>query len=194
MSVLTSRSSNDHIVPYGVDWSIRAHPSSHCWFPFTSDDSSTVQSCAYNSCGKGHQTGLTALLQCQSCDVIIHAYHLTNSSTTNDDSIQSCRPSFFDNKEQQNAPMDSEDNVLQSDKHFWSHVSKLLEPCLHCQLTFVISPLDFVDQMKSMINDTPETLSNDPSNASHGLVCLWCFQCYHHSCWEQLTPQNQLQC
>ncbi|CAF1135048.1 unnamed protein product [Rotaria sordida] len=194
MDAPTSESSNDNVVPYGVDWSDRARPSSHCWFPLTSDVSSAAQSCVYGSCAKRKQTGQSALLQCASCDLIMHAHHLTSSSTANNDSIQSCRPSFVDNTEQGNSLMDNKDNPLKFDEHFWSHVSTLLKPCMHCQPTSMVSPLDIIDQMKSMISCIPGTLSDDLLDASHGLVCLWCYRCYHHSCWEQLAPQDKLHC
>ncbi|CAF4841337.1 unnamed protein product [Rotaria sp. Silwood2] len=126
--MITSESSNDNVVPCGVDWSDRAHPSSYCWFPLTSNDSSTAPSCAYGSCAKWKQTGQSALLQCQSCNLIMYAHHLTNSSTSNNDSIQSCRPSFVDNTEQGNSLTNNKDSPLKFDQHFWSHVSTLPKP------------------------------------------------------------------
>ncbi|CAF3872876.1 unnamed protein product [Rotaria sp. Silwood1] len=195
MDALTSEISNENVISYGVDWSDRAHPSSHCWFRFTSDDSSTAHSCAYGSCAKGQQTGQSALLQCQSCNLIMHAHHLNSSlSTTNNDSIQCCRPSFVDSTEQGNLLTNNKDSPLKFDEHFWSRVLILPKSCMHCQPTSMVSTLDIIDQMKSMIDCISGTSTDELSDASHGLICLWCFRCYHHSCWKQLAPQDQLQC
>ncbi|CAF1037198.1 unnamed protein product [Rotaria sordida] len=35
---------------FGVDWSDKAHPKSHCWLPNCSMDSSPIPRCAYNLC------------------------------------------------------------------------------------------------------------------------------------------------
>ncbi|CAF4205748.1 unnamed protein product, partial [Adineta steineri] len=45
----SSTSDGNTTVSYGVDWSDHAHPTSHCWFPLTSDDVATIQSCTYTA-------------------------------------------------------------------------------------------------------------------------------------------------
>lgn len=59
-------------IQYGVDWSASASPTSHCWFPLTSKEST--------------------LVRCGSCALEIDLRNIN-------DSIQPCRPSFVDTKE-----------------------------------------------------------------------------------------------
>jgi len=63
---------NSMNIRYGVDWSANASPTSHCWFPLTSNEST--------------------LVRCGSCALEIDSSKIDNS-------IASCRPSFIDTNE-----------------------------------------------------------------------------------------------
>ncbi|CAF1142902.1 unnamed protein product [Rotaria sordida] len=205
-SLASSSESDSKIsISYGVDWSDRACPTSHCWFPFTSNDSRTAQPCAYVSCTKLKPTRQSTLLQCASCTLVVHEHHLTDSQATKADTIPPCRPSFVDNTMLRNSLLDDDDdNTSKYDEHFWSHVPVLPKPCMHCQRTSIattlfgsetgrpsmISPLDIIDQITSIMSSTPGNSSPKMSRTSHGLVCLWCSKGYHHSCWENLATQD----
>ena len=73
-------------ITYGVDWSERARPTAHCWFPYKSTDPSSSQPCAYVSCKDPKSTQLVEFIHCESCSLIVHTHHLTDlqqTTTTN---------------------------------------------------------------------------------------------------------------
>jgi hypothetical protein len=204
-SNLESEAGNNISIPYGVDWSDSARPSSHCWFPLTCNDASIAQPCEYVSCMEQKST----IVQCGSCALTVHSHHLNDLGVTNADLIPPCRPSFIDNTTPINSLLNREDNPLKYDEHFWSHVSVLSTPCVHCQQTSVTntlfgsgnnqlwmaSPSEILDQVTSIISSISENLSPKMSKSSHGLVCLWCSRGYHQSCWEQLADDdNKIRC
>ncbi len=208
-SVMSSESSSNTSILYGVDWSDRARPTSHCWFPFTSNDPLTTQSCAYVSCTDRKSTCQSTLLHCESCALVVHSHHLNDSQANKASFLPYCRSSFIDNITTENSLLDGEENPSKYDRHFWSHVSVLPKPCMHCQRTSMatslfgsgsgrlstMSPLDITGQFTSIINSISENFNLSTSESSSGLVCLWCSQVYHRSCWEHLAAQdNKIQC
>ena len=166
MAAFSSRFSNHTSVAYDVDWSDRAQPTSHCWFPYKFDSSSAAQPCAYASCANRITTHHSLVLQCETCALIIHANHLNDSQTINN-LIPSCRPSFIENATFENLTTDDECNSSNYDQHFWSCASILPSPCVHCK-------------RKSMSR----------SQSSAGLICLWCSRGYHQSCWERCATAD----
>ncbi|CAF1366936.1 unnamed protein product, partial [Adineta steineri] len=112
----------------GVDWSNSAEPTSHCWFHYSCETSSTSRLCAYISCKNRKSTSDFPLIQCATCLLIVHATHLSEleeSTTTDHHKIPPCRPSFVDDN--------IADNVDMHDQHYWSHVSTLSTPCTYCK-------------------------------------------------------------
>lgn len=190
--VTPSEAGSNISISYGVDWSDNARPSSHCWFPVTSNDESIAQPCEYVSCTEQK----SAILQCGSCALIVHSHHLNDLKVTNANSIPPCRPSFSDNSSKY-------------DEHFWSHVSVLSTPCAHCRRKSVantlfgngfnqfsiVPPSEIFHEVTSIISSISDTFSPKTSKSPRGLICLWCSQGYHQSCWEQLaTVDNINQC
>jgi hypothetical protein len=181
-------------VVYGVDWSDRARPTSHCWFPITSDDSFSVEQCAYVSCTNETPIYQSTLLQCGSCALVVHSHHLNDLQAAKADFLPPCRLSF----------VDGEDNQSKYDQHFWSHVSLLPKPCAYCQHISMatnlfereysrlstMSALDIVDHVTSAIGNLNSTISE----SSDGLICLWCSRGYHRSCWELVAEDDKIQC
>ncbi|CAF1144510.1 unnamed protein product, partial [Rotaria sordida] len=133
---MSSESGNCNSVSYGVDWSDRARPTSHCWFPYTSNYPSTAQRCAYATCSNRKPTVLMPFLQCGSCGLTVHAHHLNDSHATEDNVLSSCRPSFIDNPISEKLYVNGEDNPSNFDKHFWTHIPTLTEPFEIDMLTF----------------------------------------------------------
>lgn len=179
---------------YGVDWSNRATPTSHCWFPAMSNDSSNGQTCMYVSCGKLKPADSSPLLKCGSCELLIHSHHLNNSHASSGDILPPCRPSFIDRK---NYPS-------QDDEHCWSNVPVLSEPCSYCRRQsmsknvfsdigdrlLTLSTMDIIDEVTSIIN--PKTGSSSPksSKSSTNFVCLWCQRGYHQVCLEKIVAEH----
>ncbi|CAF3119080.1 unnamed protein product [Rotaria socialis] len=193
-------------VSYGVEWSDRVRPTSHCWFSFTSTDASTAQSCIYATCPNLKSKHPLALLQCGSCDIVIHSHHLNNVKSTEVDLLPICRPSFVENQKSRSANIESENNPPKYDRHFWSQVNTLPKPCTYCQRTSKpnnlfgsgtgrsspISSLDIVGQLTSAMSALPGNFSPKMSKPSRGLICLWCSRGYHESCWQQLAEQDDM--
>ncbi|CAF1192614.1 unnamed protein product [Adineta steineri] len=195
----SSTSDGNTTVSYGVDWSDHAHPTSHCWFPLTSDDVATIQSCTYTACTNPKSIYESTLIRCASCALIIHSHHLDDLQATKADFLPHCRPSFVDDN----------DNSSKYDQHFWSDVSILPKPCLQCQRASVattlfgsddsplssLSALNIPGQLTSFMNSVPGNLIPKMWESSKGLVCLWCSAGYHRSCWEYLSAQEgKIQC
>ncbi|CAF3902894.1 unnamed protein product, partial [Adineta steineri] len=112
----------------GVDWSISAEPTLHCWFHYSCETSSASRLCAYISCKNRKSTSDFPLIQCATCLLIVHATHLSEleeSTTNTHHTIPPCRPSFVDNNIAENVDM--------HDQHYWSHVSTLSAPCTYCK-------------------------------------------------------------
>lgn len=156
---------------YGVDWSDRAHPSSHCWLPYSSKNSSNSCLCGYVSCKTDKSTALD-FAQCAVCSLIVHDDHLAELQATQsaDNLIPKCRVSFIDGN--------CSDHISSYDRHEWlSSTSKRSQRCEHCQEKF--------------ITNTP---NNDNHRTSDGFTCLWCARGYHRRCWDnvkQNTGENK---
>lgn len=110
-----------------------------------------------------------------------------------------CRPSFID----------VNSNPLDYDKHFWCQENTLPTPCLLCQRTSVTATLfahgidqlssmsasDIATEMTSIFNPKPGSFIQKLSESSGGIVCLWCSQSYHQSCWQRVTNKDEkVQC
>ncbi|CAF1120443.1 unnamed protein product [Adineta ricciae] len=177
---------------FGVDWSNRACPTSHCWFPVDSNGSST-------NISESNSNLKSKLLCCETCGLTVHSHRLTNSKVITSDFPSPCRPSF----------VDVNSNSSDYDKHFWCQENTLPTPCLICQRTSVTATLfaHGIDQLSSMsasdiANEFTSIFSSKPGNfmqklseSSGGIVCLWCSRSYHHSCWERVTNKDdQVHC
>ncbi|CAF4048699.1 unnamed protein product [Rotaria magnacalcarata] len=193
-------------VSYGVEWSDRVRPTSHCWFSFTSTNASTAQSCIYATCSNIKSKHSLALLQCGSCGLVIHSHHLNNVKSTEVDLLPICRPSFVENPKLGSSDIENENNPSKYDRHFWSQVNTLSKPCTYCQRTSKsntlfgggtgrsspISSLDVVGQLTSAMSALSENFSQKLSKPSRGLICLWCSRGYHESCWQQFANQDDM--
>ncbi|CAF4806395.1 unnamed protein product [Rotaria sp. Silwood1] len=123
---MPSESGDSKSVSYGVDWSDQARSTSHCWFP--SNYPSTAKHCTYAACSNLKSIVQMPFLECGSCGLVLHAHHLNDSHTTEENVLLSCRPSFIDNPISVESHTDAEDNSSNYDKHFWTYVSTLTEP------------------------------------------------------------------
>ncbi|CAF1141214.1 unnamed protein product [Adineta steineri] len=208
-SLPTSSESSDNIsITYGVDWSDRACPTSHCWFPLTANDSSIAHLCVYMSCTNSNLMNRSTLVRCETCALVVHSHHLNELQTAKTHFLPHCRPSFVDNTMLKNFPPTNEHNSSLYDQHFWSHVPVLPKPCLHCQqismkktlsrsisdLSSTKSSLDITGQFKSMMSYIPRNFRSTTSESSNGMVCLWCSQVYHRSCWARVAVNNDKLC
>ncbi|CAF4292300.1 unnamed protein product [Rotaria sp. Silwood2] len=204
LSSMPSTFDNCNSVSYGIDWSDRARPTSHCWFPCTSSYPSTAQHCSYATCSNRNRTAQMPLLQCGSCGLVVHAHHLNDSHATEDNLLPSCRPSFVDNPMLEESYVDYEDNPSNYDKHFWTYVSTLTKPCVYCKQkavpasmfttgigqTSAISASQITCQDVSIASTSPKSSRPKIFLTSTGLLCLWCSQSYHRRCWEHLDAEN----
>lgn len=130
-------------------------------------------------------SGQASEKQCGSCTVLLHSQLPTENSP------QTCRPSFVDA---------DEDTSRIVDRHFWTRVPILTEPCAHCQPlgtslnvfnSKLIRPLTTViDQTMLMM----ENLGAQQSESVNDFICLWCSRQYHRSCWEKLTEREKASC
>ena len=181
MAALSSHFSSHMSVVNGVDWSDRTHPTSHCWFPYKFDNLLTVQQCAYQSCTNRNAMRHSLVVQCEVCALIIHAFHLNHSHMNNDDnSISPCRPSF----------VNDECNSSNYDQHFWSYVSVLPTPCVHCNKRKSM-PRNLLNRRIVRSSMMPPSNSNtNRSQSSTGIICLWCSRAYHPWCWEHFTTED----
>ena len=183
-------------ISYGTDWTDRAYPTAHCWFPYTPADPTSSPPCSFFSCKNPKPPILLALVQCESCFLIVHTHHLSNLSAVRNSSMPACRPSFHDEDEQD-----------RSDRHFWSPITALSKPCAFCKRKSMSNPifsganrpstmptLDImtkgVSYSKSPLPDSPK-----PLTTAGGLQCLWCTRGYHRRCWEQVfTHEDRNRC
>ncbi|CAF4113840.1 unnamed protein product, partial [Rotaria sordida] len=201
---MSSESGDRNSVSYGVDWSDRARPTSHCWFPYTFNYPSTAQRCAYATCSNRKPTVLMPFLQCGSCGLTVHAHHLNDSHATEDNVLSSCRPSFIDNPISEKLYVNGEDNPSNFDKHFWTHIPTLTEPCVYCNRksipkglfvarfgqTSTRPALHITCQDTTITSTLSKSCSPKMSHTSTGLLCLWCFRSYHQQCWEHLNAEE----
>jgi hypothetical protein len=162
---------------YGVDWSENARPTSHCWLPQLSQNSSTSCLCSYISCQKHQSMTDSSSVQCPTCSLSIHSIHLSDLSAT-DDSITPCRSSFTDER--------TPDDTGMHDQHHWSYAPTLPTPCTLCKRKSL-------KQNSGYSNTAATTVTAD--EPSSGLVCMWCSQGYHRQCWESIRDKaNNSKC
>ena len=116
---------------YGIDWSDRAQPTSHCWFPHA--DRGT---CSYASCSVPPATSNPLFVRCGSCALVIHSEHLADRdhSDCSHNGILPCRPLFSEEGLAGNP-----DKV---DQHFWSPVSFLKRACIQCNRKIIAKALN----------------------------------------------------
>lgn len=187
-------------VTYGVDWSERARPTSHCWFPYKPTDPPSSQSCAFVSCKDPKSTQLVEFAYCESCSLIVHTHHLhldLQSTVANAHFIAPCRPSFSESSTYMEM---LEQNKF--DRHFWTHVSILTKPCALCKRKSAST--SFFSSGRPSTMPSPDTMtkgatskiilpdSSSPkmTGTSNGFQCLWCLRGYHRRCWEQVFSQD----
>ncbi|UJR25733.1 hypothetical protein I4U23_007084 [Adineta vaga] len=173
---------------YGVDWTDRTYSTSHCWYPYIPTDLTSSPACSFFSCKNPKPSLLLALVQCESCFLIVHTHHLSNLSTIQTNLMPSCRPSFFDDNDEPN----------KSDQHFWSNISVLSKPCTFCKRKSMSNPIfsgnnrpstmPTLDIMTKGITYSKSPIPDSPklSGSTGGLQCLWCSRGYHRRCWEQI--------
>lgn len=194
----TSSRTNTSIC-FGVDWSERARPTSHCWFPFKLHDATSSQICAFFSCKDPKSTNSMEFVRCESCSVVVHMHHLINlpltSTTTN--YIPPCRPSFSESNQQDRMDQNK------ADRHYWSHVSILTKPCVLCRRKSMSSSIFGTGRPSTMPtmdaknrnsnNKNSLTSSSSPKMAgtSSGYQCLWCSRSYHRRCWDRVADQDE---
>ena len=193
----TSSPTSIHLC-YGVDWSDRARPTSHCWFPYKSQDITSSQACAFFSCKDPKSNHAIDFIQCESCLVIVHTYHLVDlpSTYTTTNYIPPCRPSFSESTQDKN-------NQNKPDRHYWSHVSLLTKPCALCRRKSISSSLFSANRPSTMpsldmmnkgasVKYSFNNSSNPKTSAtSSGYQCLWCSRSYHRWCWNQVADQDE---
>jgi hypothetical protein len=183
---------------FGVDWSDNAHPTSHCWLPYWSNDSSSVPMCFYTSCKISPPICANTLVRCGSCTISVHKDHITDALNTDDvhNYIPPCRPSFSHSS--------VADDSSEHDRHHWSLVPTLRRPCIRCKQKKMSRKLTNGNAKMSTI---PDEDSRSKINArvihmleqsdskllrpSSGLVCLWCSQGCHRGCWESMNDYDE---
>jgi hypothetical protein len=192
----TSSSSESNIpIPYGVDWTDQARPTSHCWFPYNPTDPASSPACSFFSCKNPKPTLILSLVQCESCLIVVHTHHLTNirPATILTNHMPLCRPTFFDHNENE------EQNKF--DRHFWYNASILSKPCALCKRkstsTSIFSntrpsTMPTLDIMTKGLNNNKSPIPGSPqmSGTASGIQCLWCSRSYHRRCWEQIFNQD----
>ncbi|CAF1186739.1 unnamed protein product [Adineta steineri] len=197
ISSSSSSSPSESNIPilYGVDWTDRASSTSHCWFPYHQTDPASSPACAFFSCKNPKPTLILSLVQCESCFIVVHNHHLLNLRTSTTTAAAAsktnfmplCRPSFFDDDEQNKV-----------DRHYWSPVSILTKPCAFCKRKSISNVLFSGNTRPSTMptfdiasrgfgyNKSPIPESPKLSRTTNGLQCLWCSRGYHRRCWEQI--------
>ncbi|CAF4715614.1 unnamed protein product [Rotaria sp. Silwood1] len=199
---MPSESGDSKSVSYGVDWSDQARSTSHCWFP--SNYPSTAKHCTYAACSNLKSIVQMPFLECGSCGLVLHAHHLNDSHTTEENVLLSCRPSFIDNPISVESHTDAEDNSSNYDKHFWTYVPTLTEPCVYCKRksirknlfaagisqTSMASASNITCQNESIESIVPRHSNSNMSQTATGLICLWCSRSCHRRCWEYLDAEN----
>lgn len=171
---------------YGIDWTDRAYSTSHCWFPYTSNDLTSTPACSFFSC-TNPKPSLLKIVQCELCFLVVHTHHLSNHSAIKPNSMPPCRPSFF-----------NEDEQNKFDQHFWTNISVFSKPCAFCKRKSMSNPIfsvnnrpstmPTVDIMTKSITSAKSPLPDSPklSGITGGLQCLWCSRGYHRRCWEHV--------
>jgi hypothetical protein len=183
---------------FGVDWSDKAHSTSHCWFPYCSKNSSPVPSCAYTLCTISQSIHASTFVQCGSCTIFVHRDHVAHLEKTVDiyNHIPPCRPSFSDSS--------IADNYSEHDRHYWSPVSALMKPCMRCKQKNMSQTLN-VDNARILTVPTKCSISQDNIREIHvmeqsdskligpssSLVCLWCSKGCHRRCWESMNDDDE---
>lgn len=180
---------------YGVDWSDSAESTSHCWLPYSFNNSSTSHSCVYTSCKNSKSTSDSPLIQCAACLLTVHTVHLFESQETTTHARQlfpPCRPSFTHSSRT--------NDLSRHDQHYWAFVPTLSSSCTHCKQKSLKRTLDDNSKRardKPTVGDSATigvagsatSKLNDPSR---GLVCLWCSRSYHQRCWKNIKDDEEI--
>ncbi len=186
-------------ITYGIDWSDRARPTSHCWFTYKPTDLSSSQPCAFFSCKDPKSTQFVEFVYCESCSLIVHTHHLIDlqQTTTTTNLIPQCRPSFSESSTY--SEMIDQNKF---DRHYWAQVSVLTKTCALCKRKSTSSSffsggrpstmpsLDAMTKGTSSKSPLPESSSPKVSGTSSGFQCLWCLRGYHRRCWDQMFNQD----
>jgi hypothetical protein len=193
----SSASSETNIpVKYGIDWSDRARPTSHIWFPYKLNDPSAAQPCALCPCKDSKSNQVSDFVQCVSCLNVVHTQHLVDMPTTN--SIRPCRLTFSES-----INSNAKDNQTNFDRHYWLYASILTKPCAFCKRKSMSgslfgsgrpSTMPSLDAMTKGANPKsppPSSTSPKMSEISSGFQCLWCSRGYHRRCWDRIYDQGE---
>ncbi|CAF3786226.1 unnamed protein product [Rotaria socialis] len=182
----------------GVDWSDRAHPTSHCWLSYCSKTSLPASRCAYLSCTISEIMNMETCVECGSCTIVIHIDHIINVENVANihNYIPPCRPSFSDTA--------TADDHIEHDHHYWSSISKLLKPCMLCKRktllrmvtkdntrTSTSAPLTSASHINAKTVNILKYSNKDFLKTSSSLQCLWCFKSCHKQCWEIISDGNK---
>ena len=173
---------------HGVDWSERAQPTSHCWFPYPDGNRVPHVICSYATCSVSPSTRQSSWIQCGSCGIIIHNEHLTDCDPLNDfyNHISPCRSSFSDDS--------LKEDPKNWDQHFWSPISSLKNPCIRCKRKIIFKVRYRSDERDSMNAVHPRRLhgsSLEKAQRKQGFICLWCKQVCHQQCWNSMDPDEE---
>ncbi|UJR23191.1 hypothetical protein I4U23_026210 [Adineta vaga] len=191
-------------ITYGIDWSDRATPTSHCWFSYKLSDLSSAQPCGFFSCKDPKSNQYTEFVQCESCSLIVHTHHLLDlQATTTTNFIPPCRPSFSEAINSNSYNQKDINDPNRFDQHYWSHVSLLTKPCALCKRKSMSSSifggnrpstmpsLDAMNKGTSNKSLGCDNASPKMSGTSSGFQCLWCLRGYHRRCWDQIFNQDE---
>ncbi|CAF1094302.1 unnamed protein product [Rotaria magnacalcarata] len=198
-STLLPNSSETNIsITYGIDWSERACPTSHCWFSYKLNDLSSSQPCALVSCKDSKSNNPSEFVQCESCLLIVHTHHLIDSSIIISKIIPACRPSFSES-----ITANEMINQNKFDRHYWLHIPVLTKPCVLCKRKSMSSSLfgsgrpstmpslDAMTKSPTYKSPLPDSTSPKLCGTSNGFQCLWCSRSYHRRCWDQITRHDE---
>ncbi|CAF3419591.1 unnamed protein product [Rotaria socialis] len=196
--LLTNLTETNISITYGIDWSERACPTSHCWFPYKLNDLSSSQPCSLVSCKDSKSNNLSEFVQCESCLLIVHTHHLIDSPMIISNIIPACRPSFSES-----TTANEMINQNKFDRHYWLHIPVLTKPCVLCKRKSMSSSLfgsgrpstmpslDAMTKSPTYRSPLPDSSSPKLCGASSGFQCLWCSRSYHRRCWDQITKQDE---
>ena len=200
----TASSETTTPITFGTDWSERACPTSHCWFPYKLTDVASAQPCGFFSCKDPKSNQSVELVRCESCSLIVHTHHLLDLAvTTTTNFIPQCRPSFSETISPSSCSQKDMHDPNRYDRHYWSHVSILTKPCALCKRKSMSSSIfggnrpstmPSLDAMtKGASNKTLGSDSTSPkmSGTSSGFQCLWCSRGYHRRCWNQMINHDE---
>ncbi|CAF4027189.1 unnamed protein product, partial [Rotaria sp. Silwood2] len=180
---------SDRYSLFGVDWSNKVHPRSHCWLPYCLIDCSRILRCAYTLCKVSHPFRADTMIQCGSCRISIHKEHIDDLQkiSHSHNYIPFCRPSFSDS-------IISNDRG-EYDHHFWSPIPSLTRSCTICKRkglprTQTIRRESHISEDNAARVQIRQDLNSKFIKPCRGLICLWCSEECHRQCWQNVNANN----